>query len=121
MGNKRWYGIEHRRIVFLNCRIITTEGKYNCVKTDLETVKKVIQDKKFLSAIGHKSTATILSTLLDIEIPVNRIKYEQAFSDVAIVFQLKDRIPEGKILSQKEIKEIGYDFYFLYRIINKQF
>lgn len=102
------------KIVFLNCSIMTTEGLFLKKKVSLEEVKKIIDDADtILSAIGHESTATILSKLVDREIPVNRIKYEQNCNDLAIVFQLRARPHEGKILSQEEIEEIGYDFYIV--------
>ena len=100
------------RYVFLNCAIMTIEGRYVLKKTDIEAVKNIIKNKFFISAIGHESTAQILSKLLGIQIKVNRINYKHNFSDMCIVFKLRERIPEGKILTIEEIEKIGYDFYF---------
>jgi hypothetical protein len=116
MGYKRYFGSSPKRIIFLNCRIITTEGKYNNKKIDLKTVKEICKDKNIISAIGHEATAKILTELLEFEIPVNRIHYKQGYDDIAIVFQLRDRIPEGKILNKEEIEKIGYDFFVMFRI-----
>jgi hypothetical protein len=30
-----------------------------------------------------------------------------------LVFQLRTRLPEGKILSEEELKQVEYDFYFV--------
>jgi len=44
---------------------------------------------------------------------VNIIQYEQKTGDTAIVFKLRSKTLEGKILTREEIEEIGYEFYFL--------
>ena len=104
-----------KRIVFLNTSIVTTEGFFSYEKTTLENVKETISGAgdNILSAIGHQSTADILTELTGIEVPVNRIMYEQEKNDLAIVFKLRGRPEEGKILSREEIEEIGYDFFYL--------
>jgi len=108
---------EYKKIVFANCSIITTEGTFKKKKISLEKVKKLIfKTAHYESAIGHDSTAEILSNLVRITIPVNRIKYEQKEDELMIVFQLRDRPPEGKILSKEEIEEIGYDFFSIEKI-----
>jgi hypothetical protein len=63
-----------------------------------------------LSAVGHESTAQVLSSLLGVPVPVNRIQYVQQASDLAIVFKLRGRPPEGRVLTVQEIEGIGYDF-----------
>lgn len=106
------------RIVLLNTSIITCEGRFSYEKTSLEKVKREIElmgNHRILSAIGHQSTADILSELIGMKIEVNRINYEQDDNDLAVVFKLRGRPEEGKILTKAEIEEIGYDFYFLKR------
>lgn len=62
------------------------------------------------SAIGHDATAKIMSNLLGREVPTNRIEYRQSIGDIAVVFKLNGRPPEGKILSLEEMEAIGYQF-----------
>lgn len=51
---------------------------------------------KFVSAIGHTETAEIVSSLLGIEVPANRIKIDLQPQDTMIVAQyLGPRLPEG--------------------------
>ena len=69
----------------------------------------------FQSAIGHQSTADIISTLLGVECPMNRIMYRQDIGDYALVFKLNGRPEEGKILSVADIEEIGYSWGILAR------
>lgn len=66
-----------------------------------------------MSAIGHQSTADILTELLDMPIPMNRILFQQEPGQKAICFKLKGRPEEGKILSREEIEQIGYEFKLL--------
>jgi hypothetical protein len=76
----------------------------------------LIANRETLSAIGHESTAQILSDLLGIDVPVNRIQFAQQEEQTALVFKLQGRPPEGKILTREEIETIGYKFQILRRI-----
>jgi hypothetical protein len=69
-----------------------------------------------LSAIGHDSTAGILTELLEIPVAVNRSPFAQEVGQDALVFKLKSRAPEGVILTEAEIEKIGYEFGLLTRI-----
>ena len=68
-------------------------------KINIETAKKILSEG-FTSAIGHESTARLLTKLLKIEIPFNRIAIKMREGDIGIHFFLKTRLPEGKILSE---------------------
>lgn len=107
-------------MILTNTNIVTSEGIYQNRKATLEEVCLHIDawggKHGMKSAIGHESTAKILTELLGFEVKANRVPYEQREREVAIVFKLKGRPPEGKILSKKEIETIGYDFYFLVRL-----
>ena len=71
----------------------------------ISDVKELLA-KEFISAIGHEATADVLSQLLGIQIPVNRIPIKLENGDTVIVFQLLQRIPEGKILSKEELQQL---------------
>ena len=100
----------------LNTSILTTYGTYNYVSIKLNEVRRMIKKGGVISAIGHQSTADILTKLLSVEVPMNRIVYNQQVGDTAIIFKLKSRADEGKILSIEEIEKIGYEFGILTRI-----
>ncbi len=57
----------------------------------------------FQSAVGHPSTAQVLSTLLGVEVPPNRVSISLQVGDTLVVFQLGVRLEEGKILSSEEV------------------
>jgi hypothetical protein len=77
----------------------------------VEEVKKDLKDGSFISAVGHQSTAEILSTLLETNVPANRISVSLNKGDVLYVFQLLTRLQEGQILSADEIKNLPYKFF----------
>ena len=71
---------------------------------------------KYFQQLDTKSTADILTTLLQKEIPANRIEYAQNVNEKALVFKLNGRPEEGKILTADEIKEMGYKFQLLTKV-----
>lgn len=93
----------------LNTSILTNYGSYNYEPLTLEQARELVQEG-FDSAVGHQSTCDVLSTLLGVKVPMNRVQYAQNVVDVALVFKLNGRPEEGKILSAQEIEQIGYAF-----------
>lgn len=109
--------MKNRKITILNTSILTNFGEYSYTPLEVENVRQLVQhpETNVLSAVGHKATAEILTELLDISVPENRIQYSQEVGDTALVFKLNSRIPEGVILSKPQIEEIGYTFGLLTR------
>ncbi len=103
-------------VTVLNTSIITNFGTFLYVPKSLDEIKLIIKEEEVQSAIGHQATAQILTELLEIPVEMNRIEYVQNTGDVAIVFKLRTRVAEGKILTREEIEEIGYDFGLLTKI-----
>ncbi len=71
-----------------------------------EYIRNEVRDYEIVSAIGHESTAKLLSKILGIEIKANRIPIKIGPFDKLLVFQLLTRLPEGKILNDREIEEL---------------
>ena len=105
------------KIALLNTSILTTTGNYSLKDISLEQAIEIVQKNKnnLDSAIGHESTAQIMTQLLKTTVEVNRQMFVQQVGQEAIVFKLNGRPPEGKILSTKEIEKIGYKFQLLVR------
>lgn len=103
------------KLALLNTTIATTDGTYRIATITLEEAKNIVKSNDLLSAIGHESTATIMSELLETEVNVNRIQFSQDEGQTALVFKLKGRAPEGVILNRGEIEKIGYDFKLMVR------
>ena len=105
-----------QRFVFLNTTILTGDGDYRLETIPLDNVKRELAahpEIPRLSAIGHASTAEILTELLGEPICVNRIEYAQTVYDITFCLKLKSRIPEGTIVTREEIEKIGYEFKLL--------
>jgi hypothetical protein len=113
------------QLAILNTSILTAFGEFRYVPVSLDDAKQIVfsaldlaqgPDDGILSAIGHQSTAEILTELLETPIAMNRIQFAQELQQSALVFKLKGRPEEGKILSREEIEAIGYEFGCLTRI-----
>jgi hypothetical protein len=114
------YNKTAKRLVLLNTSIITTYGRYEYKAITLDDARALVQEflhrgKSLESAIGHQSTADLLSALLNHQVPLNRTEFKQSSGDLALVFKLKQRPPEGKVLDRDEIEGIGYEFALLRR------
>jgi hypothetical protein len=73
---------------------------------------KQLLSNGFVSAVGHQSTAEIMSQILGIPIQYSRQSVFLEPGDEAICFVLKQRPPEGRVLTAEELQQIG--FYFVY-------
>ncbi len=103
-------------IALLNGAVVTTNGLYRISDISVQEARDLLYQNNFVSAIGHKTTAQILSELLKIPIQMNRIEFQQQIGQKAIVFKLNRRSPEGSILSKQEIEEIGYSLKLMDRL-----
>jgi hypothetical protein len=104
------------KITLLNTSILTTYGTFDFQPISLAEAKDLVKNIETESLIGHASTADILSELLGIEVQTNRTEYLQNVDDIALIFKLKSRISEGRVLNRTEIEEIGYEFGVLRRL-----
>ena len=104
------------KLGLLNTTIATTDGTYVIKTISLEEAIALVQDNEIDSAIGHESTAQIMTILLGVAIPVNRQPFEQQEGQKALVFKLNGRPPEGKILSLQEIEAIGFTWKVMERV-----
>jgi hypothetical protein len=110
------------QLILLNTSILTNFGTYVYRPLTLEEARELVKEfqregKSIQSAIGHQSTAALLSSLLGINVVANRVEYRQTIEDAALIFKLKKRPLEGKVLSREELEEVGYEFGLLQRIV----
>ena len=105
------------KITLMNTSILTAFGKFAYMPLSHEDARALVHNSdEVQSAIGHQATARIMTELLDFPVARNRMEYSQQPGDTVLVFKLRSRAPEGKILSCDEINEIGYDFGILERL-----
>ena len=110
-----------KKLVLLNAPITTVHGDFRFSPLILAEARNLVREfvenqKRIESAIGHAATAEVLSELLDYKVEPNRIEFLQTTNDVALVFKLKSRVAEGKVLDHQEIEAIGYEFGLLTRL-----
>jgi hypothetical protein len=112
------------QLVILNASAFTSYGSFEYRQISPEDGKLLIRNAMdpaigphdgILSGVGHQSTAEVLTELLGVEIPMNRIRFSQEVGQDVIVFKLKGRVPEGANLSREEIEAMGYNFGLLTR------
>ena len=104
------------KIAVLNGPIVTSFGNYTYFPIPIESAKILINAAEFSSFVGHESTSQMISELLEKPIGYSRKELKQKIGQIALVFRLKQRAPEGKVLSKEELEEIGYEFGILYRL-----
>jgi hypothetical protein len=104
-------------LVFLNCAILTAPGTYEMTSCSLGEARDLVAlASETISFIGHAATAEIMTTLLQTPVCVNRAEFAHAPGQLALVFQVNRRLPEGAILTEKELHEIGFSFKILSRL-----
>lgn len=82
-------------------------------EVSLEEARKIIKYSTLESAVGHASTANVLTTLLGVEIPPRRVMIKLEKGTKLLVFQLFKRLPEGAVLSEEEVKQLPFKFYLV--------
>lgn len=108
----------HKRVplAILNTSILTVPGTYTLEDISLKQARELVRFNEIDSAVGHQSTAEVMTTLLKTDIPVNRQVFHQEPGQDALVFKLNGRPQEDKILTAEEIEEMGYKFQLLKRL-----
>lgn len=103
------------KVGVLNTSILTEAGEYKLVDISLQEAKEIVSTNELDSAVGHQSTADIMTTLLGVEVKMNRQMFSQQVGQSCLIFKLNGRPAEGAILSVEEVETMGYKFQLLLR------
>ncbi len=79
-------------------------------QTTVEEVRDLLATNNWESAVGHEGTASLLSKLLGVEVPMRRVSIYAKPGDVLVHFALRTRLPEGRVLSEEELRQLDFDF-----------
>jgi len=90
--------------------MITPPSTLSVIEASEDNVKRIVASG-FTSVIGHEATAKIVSSRLGVSVQVNRVSIQLRPGDLLVVFQLLTRLPEGKILSEEEMRSVQAKWY----------
>ena len=107
---------EMLRVVLLNGPVCTSTGLYRVSELHVDEARRLVRLYGSVSAVGHEATAAVLSRILGIAVPMNRVEYEQQAGQLAIALKLRQRALEGQILSVEEMLQIGFSLLLLERL-----
>ena len=99
----------------MNTPVLTSYGVFKFKRISIEETRELLKDG-FISAVGHQGTAELLSKLLGIEIPHNRVMVKMKTGDKAVVFRVLQRLPEGTVLNEEEIKKVPFELGLLEKV-----
>ncbi len=92
----------------LTTPVLTDYGVYRFEKITVEQARELA--KGAVSAVGHRGAAEALTRLLNIPIQTNRQKITMRPGDIALVFKITERLPEGAVLTAEETLKLPYEF-----------
>jgi hypothetical protein len=104
---------EEKMLYILNTLIVPINFDENN-ETTVKMKRINVDEAKFLlaggfkSAVGHQSTAEVISKIFGVQIPAERKTVFFKKGDKGIHFFLKQRLPEGQILTQEELEKLDY-------------
>ena len=116
-----WFWPIHRNgermtVYLLNSLVVPVDFTRHSVvwvrmrQTTVEEVKELLRTATWESAVGHESTASLLTKIIGIEVPMRRVAVNVKPGDTVVHFALKTRLPEGRVLSEEELRQIDYYF-----------
>ena len=86
-------------------------GTWDVGPLSLNQAKLLVRAMEFESAVGHESTAEVMTNLLEVEVSMNRLTIVPKDGDSFVCFKLDRRPPEGAILDRETLEAVGCLLY----------
>lgn len=103
---------EVQPLLLMNSSTMTADGLFFREPIADEEAKELVAaahaNDRLVSALGHRGAAEALSLITGVEVTAPRTRVEQQIGQLAVVLQVDTRLPEGKVLTRKELDEVGY-------------
>ena len=109
-------GGEYLPVVLFNGPICTSAGLFRVTDLEVDEARQLIRNFGFISAVGHEASAEVLSYILEVDVPMNRIEYVQKLGQKAIALKLTIRPEEGRILTAAEMFQVGFGLQLMDRL-----
>ncbi len=103
-------------LYLLNSPVLTDFGLWSYLGPLTVEEARALVEEGFCSAIGHVSTASLLSRILGRTVSVDRTPVTLLPGDRALVFHVERRVEEGRILSEEDLLRQGYRLGVLERL-----
>lgn len=105
------------RLYLMNSPVLTGFGVFQFEPISIEAARALVQQASdVVSAIGHEATADLMTSDLGIIVEFIRNEVQFQVGEVALVFRLKNRLPEGRILDRSDLTGVEYEYGLLHRI-----
>lgn len=103
-------------VYILNSPVLTSYGQWEFLGPISLEASRALISNGYVSAIGHASTAMLLSDILGVEVRHARQAISMSPGDEALVFRLHQRLEEYEIVPEEELKTKPFEFGKLRRL-----